>query len=89
MTSNLISLRDILNSAIDTILTTCSQKNTEFPSLDSPAQPSEFTAESIRNYPAVAHAIKLGVAAASQLIVTLQSPMQSVIGIGAYVRGAC
>ncbi|KAI0825595.1 S-adenosyl-L-methionine-dependent methyltransferase [Irpex lacteus] len=84
MTSDLQSLRDILNSAIDTILTTCSQKNADFPSLDTPAQPSEFTAESIRNDPTVAHAIKLGVAAASQLIVTLQSPMQSVIGIGAY-----
>lgn len=85
MTSDLQNLREILNTAIDTILTTCSQKNADFPSLDSPAQPSEFTAESIRNDPNVAHAIKLGVAAASQLIVTLQSPMQSVIGIGAYV----
>ncbi|KAI0085840.1 S-adenosyl-L-methionine-dependent methyltransferase [Irpex rosettiformis] len=84
MTEQLNGLRRILNEAIDDIIAACAKRNEEFPSIDNPAQPSEFSPHGIRNDPTVSHAIKLGVAAAHQLVATLQSPMQTVIGIGTY-----
>ena len=88
MTHELESLRVILNEAVDSIIAACKQKNEEFPSLNDSAHPSEFSPLGIRNDPVVSQAIKLGVAAAHQLIVTLQSPMQTMVGIGAYVSSA-
>ncbi|KAI0085832.1 S-adenosyl-L-methionine-dependent methyltransferase [Irpex rosettiformis] len=82
MSEELQALCRILNEAVDTILTVCDQRNEDFPSINAPVQPSEFSAQGIRNDASVARAIKLGVAAANQLAITLQSPLQTVIGFG-------
>ncbi len=82
MTDILVSLRHILDEAIDTIVSVCERRNEEFPRLDAPADPSEYSPYGIRNDPVVAQSIKLGVAAASQLIATLQSPIQAAANLG-------
>ncbi|KAH8111778.1 S-adenosyl-L-methionine-dependent methyltransferase [Phellopilus nigrolimitatus] len=74
MSADLKSLRDIISSSIDIILDTCEKTGKEFPSLDQPIHPSEFSPEGIRNDSNVQDAIGLIVAAASQLIATVQSP---------------
>ncbi len=86
MTEILISLRRILDDAIGTVVSVCESRNEDFPRLDDPADPSEYSLQGIRNNPDVAHAIKLGVAAASQLISTLQSPIQAAANLGFLVR---
>ena len=88
MSEDLRGLRRILNEAIDSILDICSRRNEDFPSLNVPCQPSEFSQQGIRNDPDVARAIKLGVAAAHQLAATLQSPLQTVIGLGPQVSSS-
>ncbi|KAI0821463.1 S-adenosyl-L-methionine-dependent methyltransferase [Irpex lacteus] len=82
MTEILLSLRRILDDAISTVVSVCESRNEDFPRLDDPADPSEYSLQGIRNNPEVAHAIKLGVAAASQLISTLQSPIQAAATLG-------
>lgn len=77
MTSDLLSLRDIIVSAIDSIVDVCTQSGREFPSLDDPVHPSEFTPDGIRNNPQVLRFITLAVAASTQLIATLQAPATS------------
>lgn len=74
MTTDLESLRDIIVSSVDRIVGICKETGKEFPPLDKPAHPSEFSSESIRNNPTVADSIHLAVAAASQLIATLRPP---------------
>ena len=74
MTTDLESLRDIIVSSVDRIVRICEETGKEFPPLDKPAHPSEFSSESIRNNPMVADNINLAVAAASQLIATLRPP---------------
>ncbi|KAI0087146.1 O-methyltransferase [Irpex rosettiformis] len=81
MTELLISLRRILDESIDTIVSVCERRNEDFPHLDVPAHPSEFSPQGIRNDPEVAQAIKLGVAAASQLVAALQSPIQAIANL--------
>ena len=87
MTELLINLRRILDEAVDTIVSVCERRNEDFPHLDVPADPSEFSPEGIRNVPEVAEAIKLGVAAASQLVAALQSPIQAITLMSFLVRG--
>ena len=86
MAELLIDLRRILDEAIGTIISVCERRNEDFPHLDTPADPSEFSPEGIRNDPEVAQAIKLGVAAASHLVAALQSPIQAVANVGFVVR---
>ena len=86
MAELLIDLRRILDEAIETIISVCERRNEDFPHLDTPADPSEFSPEGIRNDPEVAQAIKLGVAAASHLVAALQSPIQAVANVGFVVR---
>lgn len=74
MASDLKSLRDIIVSSIDNIIATCEETGKEFPKLNEPIQFSEFTPDGIRNHPKVSDNIALAVAAAFQLIQTLQSP---------------
>ena len=74
MASELRALRDIISSSIDNILNVCAETGKDFPSLNEPIHPSEFTPDGIRNHPQVADAIGPAVAAAFQLIQTLQSP---------------
>lgn len=78
MTEELKKLRKLIDAAIDEIIEVCDKQNQEFPSLDSPADPSEFSPHGIRNQPVIIDAIALGISAASQLIVTLQSPTASI-----------
>ena len=59
MAELLIDLRRILDEAIETIISVCERRNEDFPHLDTPADPSEFSPEGIRNDPEVAQAIKL------------------------------
>ena len=87
MAELLIDLRRILDEAIDTIISVCERRNDDFPHLDTSADPSEFSPEGIRNDPEVAQAIKLGVAAASQLVAALQSPIQAITHMSFLVRG--
>lgn len=77
MTSDLLSLRDIIVSSIDSIVEVCKESGQEFPSLDDPVHPSEFTPDSIRSNPRVLRSITLAVAASSHLIAALQSPANS------------
>ena len=74
MTSELKALRDIITSSIDQIIDVCETSGKGFPSLDEPIDSSEFTPEGIRNNPIVSDNIGLAVAAAFQLIATLQPP---------------
>ena len=74
MATELRALRDIISSSIDNILNVCAEMGKDFPSLNEPIQPSEFTPDGIRNHPQVSEAIGPAVAAAFQLIHTLQSP---------------
>lgn len=74
MSSELQQLRAILNTTIDRILSVCSQQEQSFPSLNEPADLSELSQTGIRNHPEISDAIPLAVAAASQLIATLQPP---------------
>ncbi|KAF7791494.1 hypothetical protein EIP86_002510 [Pleurotus ostreatoroseus] len=74
MSEELSQLRNILVNAIDSILEVCSARGIDFPSLDKPADASEYAKDGVRNDPKVADAISLGVAAAAQLIATLQPP---------------
>ena len=74
MSEDLRRLRAIINSSIDTVLQACEARGVDFPKLDNPADESEFTADGIRNDARVAVAISLAVAAAGQMIATLQPP---------------
>ncbi len=86
MTAILISLRRILDEAVDSIVAVCERRKEDFPRLDDLADESEFSSQGIRNDPDVAEAIKLAVAAASQLVATLQSPVQAIANVNAWVR---
>ncbi|KAI5119658.1 hypothetical protein M0805_007749 [Coniferiporia weirii] len=74
MASDLKALRDIISSSVDKIIDVCASTGKDFPSLDQPIQFSEFTPDGIRNHPQVADSIGLIVAAAFQLIATVQPP---------------
>ena len=74
MSEELQQLRDIIVGSIDAILGTCKRRNEDFPLLNIPAHASEFTIAGIRNDPSVVEASALAVAAATQLVATLQSP---------------
>ncbi len=74
MSEELQQLRDIIVGSIDTILLSCKRKDVDFPHLDDPALASEFESTGMRNDPSVAEASTLAVAAATQLVATLQSP---------------
>ena len=79
MSSELEQLRKILNDALDRITVVCERRKTTFPSLDSPADPSELLPSGIRNDPEILDAATVGVAAAAQLIATLQPPAVTLI----------
>ncbi|EJD00244.1 S-adenosyl-L-methionine-dependent methyltransferase [Fomitiporia mediterranea MF3/22] len=74
MATELEGLLDILSSSVNNILGICVKTGVDFPSLNEPAHPSEFSPDGIRNHPEVADNIALAVAAATQLVATLQSP---------------
>ena len=74
MTADLIALRDIISSSIDKIVEVCAATGKDFPSLDQPVHPSEFTPDGIRNHPEITDAIAFAVAAAFQLIHVIQPP---------------
>ncbi|KAI5119663.1 hypothetical protein M0805_007754 [Coniferiporia weirii] len=74
MASDLKALRDIISSSVDKIVDVCESTKKDFPSLDQPIQFSEFTPDGIRNHPEVADNVGLIVAAAFQLIATVQPP---------------
>ncbi|THH07842.1 hypothetical protein EW145_g3108 [Phellinidium pouzarii] len=74
MASDLKALRDIISSSVDKIVGVCASTGKDFPSLDQPIQFSEFSPDGIRNHPDVADNVGLIVAAAFQLIATVQPP---------------
>lgn len=74
MTSELLALKDIISSSIDAIVSSCVTAGQDFPSLNDPAQLSEFAPDGVRNRPDVVPHIALIVAAASQLMKTVQAP---------------
>lgn len=78
MAEDLKKLRKMINSAIDNILEVCERCDEDFPSLELPADPSEFSGTGIWSDPITMDAITLGVSAASQMIATLQSPMATI-----------
>lgn len=74
------SLRTILTTSLDTIVSFCEKRNVEFPSLFDPAELSnEFSPRGIRNIPELAESIALGVSAAAQLVATLQNPSVTIL----------
>lgn len=85
MADDLRKLQSLVNKAIDSILETCERRKEDFPRLDVPASPGDFFQGGIRTDPAVADAISIVVAAASQLIATLQPPKSFVTALGAKV----
>ena len=86
MSQDLRQLRDIIVGAVDAILGVCEERGLEFPSLNKPAEETEFQPEGIRNDPKVNDAIILGVAAAAQLITTLQPPAMTLYNSATRVR---
>ena len=74
MTSDLKALRDIISSSVDSIVDICESEGKPFPSLNEPVQLSEFTPDGIRNNTKVLDAVGLIVAAATQLIATVNPP---------------
>lgn len=74
MTTELQALGQIIANSIAAITVVCDQTGKDFPSLSEPIHPSEFSPEGIRNDSRVTEAIALAVAAATQLVATLQSP---------------
>ncbi|KAI5117485.1 hypothetical protein M0805_009548 [Coniferiporia weirii] len=74
MANDLKALRDIISSSVDRILDVCTATGKDFPSLDEPIKASEFSPDGIRNHPHIADNISLIVAAAFQLIATVQPP---------------
>ncbi|KAL5492808.1 hypothetical protein ACEPAI_4256 [Sanghuangporus weigelae] len=75
MASELEALRDIISTSVTKVLNICESNEKHFPSLSDPIHPSEFTPDGIRNHPAVAEQISVAVAAALQLVATLQPPV--------------
>lgn len=74
MTAELLALRDIITSSIDAIVDACRATGVDFPSLDDPVQLSEFAPDGIRNRPEVVPHVASIVAAATQLVKTVQPP---------------
>ena len=74
MASDLKALRDIIVASIDSIIAVCEETGKDFPKLSEPVQFSEFTPDGIRNHPKISDNIAVAVAAAFQLIQTVQSP---------------
>ncbi|TCD71933.1 hypothetical protein EIP91_000065 [Steccherinum ochraceum] len=77
--SELRALRDIFVSSIDQIIAVCDAEGTDFPKLDDPVHPDEFSPHGIRNNPKVSAAIELAVTAAYQAIQTIRSPPITII----------
>ena len=74
MTSDLKKLSSLISRSVATIVDVCEQSGREFPSLDLPIEPSEFTPNGIRNHPAIVEAIGIAIAAAAQLSAILTPP---------------
>lgn len=74
MSSNLKALSSLISESVATIVEVCEQSGKEFPSLDRPIEPSEFSPTGIRNDPTVIKAIGIAVAAATQLSTMLTPP---------------
>lgn len=95
MSEDLKKLRAIINNSIDKIIEVCERRGEDFPSLNVPAHPSEFSPNGIRNDPGILDAIALGVSAASQLVATLQAPhvtlISSVTGVSLtlFIQSTC
>lgn len=85
MAEDLTKLRDIIVGAVDAILGVCAARDVAFPRLDSAADAGEYAKDGVRNDPEVADAISLGVAAAAQLIATLQPPAMTLYSSAARV----
>ena len=79
MTTDLEKLTGLIVQSVSTIVQTCNRVGKEFPSLDRPIEPSEFSPDGIRNNPAIAESIGLAVAAATQLIATLTPPPMTLL----------
>ncbi|KAL5513561.1 hypothetical protein ACEPAH_3960 [Sanghuangporus vaninii] len=75
MANELEALRDLVSSSVSKVLDVCERTNKDFPSLNKPVHPSEFSPEGIRNHPAVSEHITVAIAAATQLVATLQNPL--------------
>ncbi|KAL5531056.1 hypothetical protein ACEPAG_3932 [Sanghuangporus baumii] len=75
MTNELEAPRDLVSSSVSEILGICERTKKEFPSLNEPVHPSEFSPEGIRNHPAVSERITVAIAAVTQLVATLQNPL--------------
>lgn len=85
MTDDLRKLRTLLIDSLDNIIATCERQGQEFPSLNHPADKTEFSPTFIRNNPVVLSATEIVIAAASQLIATLRSPVSTLSGVGGAV----
>ena len=83
------NLRAILTSSLDTIISTCEARATEFPSLFAPADPEvEFSPAGIRNSPELADALAVGVPAAAQLVARVREKRNALAQRGVRVPGA-
>lgn len=83
---DLKNLRAVLTS-LDTIISACEARATDFPSLLAPANPeAELSPAGIRNVREIADALVLGVSAAAQLVTTLQSPSVTIVSSSMTVR---
>ncbi|TCD69561.1 hypothetical protein EIP91_007185 [Steccherinum ochraceum] len=88
--ADLQALGDIIASSIGQIISTCNAEGKDFPRLDDPIQPSEFSPDGIRNHPQVSDAIGLLVTAAFQLIQTVRSPPVTLLTqVGRGALSAC
>ena len=86
MTEELKKLGAIISSSINTIINICELRGEEFPSLNFPAQSIEFSPDGIRNDRRIADAVSLGIAAAAQLVATLQPPHVTLLTSSTKVR---
>ncbi|TFK34635.1 O-methyltransferase [Crucibulum laeve] len=77
MASTLIDLASLISSSVESINTRCKILSTEFPSLDQ--APQNEHEDHIRQDPDVVYATSVAVAAAYQLIATIQPPAKTLL----------
>lgn len=86
MAEELKLLGAIITNSINEIVKVCELRGEKFPNLSDPAQPSEFSQDGIRNDQRISDAIAYGVAAAAQLVATLQPPHVTLLTSSTKVR---
>ena len=87
MSTDLEKLRDLIVNSVDIVVEACRNRGCDFPGLDEPTDSTKSTTKAVRDDPDVADAIRVCVAAASQLVVSLQQPATTLFNVA--MRVSC